>query len=112
MCNYGPILGDYNRVHPIALKLSARHPVLIMHPQTKRKLPARFDPMLFAFLLSGLMSLRVSGVVTWQSLGFRRDVGTLWLAFWLSSWLIAFAAAMVVTPMVRRLDAHSVCPRS
>jgi len=49
-----------------------------MHPQTMRKLPARFDPMLFAFLLSGLMSLQVSGVAARQSQGLLCYFGPLW----------------------------------
>ena len=72
------------------------------------KLPARFEPLLFALLLSGLMSLLVSGVITWHSLSFRSDFDGLWLASWLSSWLIAFPAVMVISPMVRKLVARCV----
>ena len=72
------------------------------------KLPTRFEPLLFALLLSGLTSWLVSGMATWQSLGFRNDFGTLWLASWLISWLIAFRAVVVVAPAMRRLVAHCV----
>ena len=75
-----------------------------MHPQTMRNHPARFDPLPFTFLPSGLMSLRVSGVATRQSLGLRSDFGTLWR--------VSFPPVMVIAPMARRQVAHSVCPRS
>lgn len=33
-------------------------------------LPARFAPVLFSLILSGLMSFIVTGVATWKALGF------------------------------------------
>lgn len=76
------------------------------------KFPARFEAPLFALLLSGLMSLLVSGVVTWQSLGAHGDPGALWLTACLSSWLIAFPAVMVVATAIRKLAARCVQPRA
>ena len=34
--------------------------------------PARFAPVLFGFILSGLMSLIVSGVASWRNTGWIR----------------------------------------
>jgi len=75
-----------------------------------RKLPARFEPLLFSLLLSGMMSLLVSAVATWHSLGTHDDFASVWMASWLSSWLIAFPAVMVVAPVARKLVARCVEP--
>jgi hypothetical protein len=75
------------------------------------RLPARFELPLFAFLLSGLMSLLVSGVATWNAVGLPDAFVAKWLTSWLSSWLVAFPAVMVVAPLVRRVVARFVVPR-
>jgi hypothetical protein len=54
------------------------------------------------------MSLLVSGVATWNALGWRADFGTEWLRAWLGSWAVAFPAVMVVAPLVRRVVARWV----
>ena len=65
-------------------------------------LPARYGPILFGFLLSGLMSLIVSGISTVRAAGFSPDLPGLWLGAWLSSWLVAFPTVLVVAPLARR----------
>lgn len=72
--------------------------------------PARFEPLKFALLLSGVMPLLVSSVASWHSLGSHGDFGELWLASSLNSWLIAFPAVMVVAFMLRKWAAHWVRP--
>lgn len=66
-----------------------------MHP--------RFAPILFGFLLSGLMSLVVSGIATLRAIGFVDGFPGLWMSAWASSWLVAFPTVLVVAPVVRRL---------
>lgn len=83
-----------------------------LHITPMRKLPARFEPLLFSLLLSGLMSLLVSAVATWHGLGWRSDFADVWIASWLSSWLVAFPAVLVVAPVVRKLAARCVEPRA
>lgn len=73
-----------------------------------RKLPQRFEPLLFALLLSGLMSLLVSGVATWHAIGLVTGFSGKWLDAWLSSWMVAFPAVLVIAPQVRRLVASLV----
>lgn len=77
-------------------------------------LPRRLAPFLFGLILSGLMSLLVSGIATWRVLGFGAGAaGTwagawltswlaAWLASWLTAWLVAFPAVLVVAPFARR----------
>ncbi len=71
-------------------------------------MPARFAPALFGFVLSGLMSLVVSGVATLRNAGPVDGVLTLWLGAWLLSWLIAFPVVLIVAPVARRLVSLAV----
>jgi hypothetical protein len=66
-------------------------------------MPARFAPILFGFVLSGLMSLIVSGIATARHAGIGDGFPGLWLSAWLPSWLIAFPVVLVVAPLARRL---------
>lgn len=68
-------------------------------------IPARYAPILFAFLLSGMMSFLVSGVVTFGALGLVDGFLGLWITAWTKSWPVAFAAALVVGPFTRKLVA-------
>ena len=71
-------------------------------------IPARFAPIVFGFILSGLMSCMVSGIATVRTVGLPPDLPSLWLAAWLPSWLIAFPAVLIVAPLTRRLVAKLV----
>lgn len=66
-------------------------------------IPARFEPQLFAALLSGLMSFIVSGIATLRAVGPVPHFFNLWLGAWLSAWLVAFPTALLVVPAVRRV---------
>lgn len=66
-------------------------------------MPARFAPFLFGFVLSGLMSLLVSGIATFRNAGFVDGFFGIWVGAWLPSWLIAFPVVLVVAPVARRL---------
>jgi hypothetical protein len=68
-------------------------------------IPARFSPILFGFILSGLMSAMVSGIATWRVLGLDADFPAHWLGVWLASWALAFPAVLVVAPITRRIVA-------
>ncbi len=69
-------------------------------------IPPRFAPALFALLLSGFMSLLVSGVATAKALGVPPDFMALWLRAWAFSWAVAFPAAFLAGPVVRRIVAR------
>lgn len=67
------------------------------------RIPARYAPILFGFLLSGLMSCVVSGVATLRAVGLPPSFFGLWMGAWSASWAVAFPAVLVVAPVVRRL---------
>ncbi|MCE8007405.1 DUF2798 domain-containing protein [Aestuariivita sp.] len=73
-------------------------------------LPARFAPILFGFLVSGLMSCVVSGIATVKALGMVEGVFGAWMVSWSFSWAVAFPTILVVAPLVRRLVARLTKP--
>jgi hypothetical protein len=68
--------------------------------------PARFAPILFGFLLSGMMSCIVSGLSTFRALGLGPDFAMLWMGNWAVSWATAFPVVLIVAPITRRLVAR------
>ena len=66
-------------------------------------MPARFAPAFFGFVLSGMMSLIVSGIATFGHAGLADGVISLWMSSWLLSWLIAFPVVLMVAPVARHL---------
>ncbi len=71
-------------------------------------IPARFAPIVFGFILSGLMSLMVSGIATFRALPPNTPFAPEWMGSWLSAWAVAFPAVLVVAPLTRRLVAKLV----
>ena len=65
-------------------------------------IPRKYSQALFALILSGLMSLMVSGISTLRAVGSVPDVVGLWIDAWLTAWLFAFPAVLVVAPLARR----------
>jgi len=72
--------------------------------------PARFAPALFGLILSGLMSLVVSGISTFRASSPGSDFLSLWMGAWLLAWLIAFPLVLIVAPITRRIVQHLVTP--
>ncbi|WP_044875433.1 DUF2798 domain-containing protein [Pseudomonas sp. LFM046] len=66
-------------------------------------IPKRFAPLLFSLILSGLMSLLVSGISTYRAAGWVPDFLGLWSGAWLTAWLFAFPAVVLVTPVARKV---------
>lgn len=64
-------------------------------------LPKRFAPALFGLILSGLMSLLVSGISTYRAIGFGESYAGLWVSAWLAAWLVAFPVVLVLAPFTR-----------
>ncbi len=52
--------------------------------------PARFAPVLFGFILSGLMSCMVSGIATLRAVGLADGFGVQWMTSWVVSWASPF----------------------
>jgi hypothetical protein len=71
-------------------------------------IPARFAPVLFGLILSGLMSFIVSGVATFRALGLPPGFMLAWVGAWLPSWAVAFPVVLVVAPITRRIVAMLV----
>ena len=65
--------------------------------------PKKFAPALFGFILSGLMSLLVSGIATYRAVGLAPDFVGMWTTGWVTSWLVAFPVVLVVAPLTRRM---------
>ncbi len=65
-------------------------------------IPARYAPMLFGLILSGLMSLLVSGIATFRATGLVEDFLGQWTRAWLTAWVVAFPVVLVVAPLARR----------
>lgn len=64
--------------------------------------PKRFAPALFGLILSGFMSLLVSGIATYRAAGIAPGFLGLWAAGWITAWLVAFPAVLVLAPLTRR----------
>lgn len=71
-------------------------------------IPARFAPVLFGFLLSGMMSLLVSGLSTFRAIGLGGEFPMVWMGNWAVSWATAFPIVLVVAPVTRRIVAALV----
>lgn len=65
-------------------------------------IPRKYSPLLFALILSGLMSLLVSGISTLRTMGTAPEFADMWISAWLTAWLFAFPAVLLVAPLTRR----------
>lgn len=74
-------------------------------------LPKKFAPVLFGLILSGLMSLLVSGISTYRVVGFGDGYTGLWTSAWLTAWLVAFPVVLLVAPLTRQAVALLVDSR-
>jgi Protein of unknown function (DUF2798) len=66
-------------------------------------IPRKYGPLLFSLILSGLMSLLISGVSTLRTLGAAPQFVEQWAIAWLAAWLVAFPVVLVVAPAARRV---------
>ena len=68
-------------------------------------IPARYGPVLFSLILSGVMSFLVSGIASFRSLQPGQDFLGVWTGAWLLGWLFAFPAVMLAAPLARKVVA-------
>ena len=73
-------------------------------------IPNRFAPIMFGFMVSGLMSCVVSGIATLRALGFADGIFASWMTSWAFSWSFAFPTILIVAPIARRLVARVTSP--
>lgn len=66
-------------------------------------IPARYAPILFGLLLSGMMSCLVSGLSTFRAVGLGGPFAGAWMGNWAISWATSFPVVLVVAPITRRL---------
>ena len=71
----------------------------------------KYAPLLFGLILSGLMSLLVSGISIVRFVGLDHGFVGAWTSAWLTAWLFAFPVVLLVAPIARaavaRLTARS-----
>ena len=72
--------------------------------------PKKLAPVLFGFILSGLMSLLVSGIATYRVAGLAPGFYGMWTTGWVTAWLVAFPVVLVVAPLSRRAVGALVAP--
>jgi len=74
-------------------------------------IPLKYAPQLFGLILSGLMSLLVSGISIVRALGLVEGFIGAWTNAWLTAWLFAFPVVLLIAPLARaavaRLTAKS-----
>jgi hypothetical protein len=73
-------------------------------------IPARFAPVLFGLILSGLMSCIVSGIATLRAIGLPPEFFVTWMSSWAFAWAVAFPAVLVLAPFTRKLVARLTGP--
>lgn len=66
-------------------------------------IPKKYEQLLFGFLLSGLMSLMVSGISTAIAKDWDSGFLNLWMSAWITAWTFAFPAVLFVAPLTRRI---------
>ncbi|MBT8153274.1 DUF2798 domain-containing protein [Epibacterium ulvae] len=71
-------------------------------------IPARYAPILFGFLLSGIMSCLVTFIASVKNVGFGAQTISAWLGAWAFAWPVAFTIVLVVAPFVSRVVAKLV----
>lgn len=73
-------------------------------------IPAKYGPILFGAILSGLMSLLVSGISTFRTLGLTANFARDWAGAWLAAWPVAFPVVVLVAPLTRKVVQSLIAP--
>jgi hypothetical protein len=74
-----------------------------------KKIPKHFVPFLFPFLLSGFMTLLITGISIVQVLGIDNLITApknfleMWIEAYVSAWLVAYPILLLVMPIVKRV---------
>lgn len=66
-------------------------------------IPKKYGPIVFAVILSGLMSLLVSGISTYRATGPVPGFVNLWANAWLTAWLFAFPVVILAAPLTQKV---------
>ncbi|MEW7007410.1 MULTISPECIES: DUF2798 domain-containing protein [unclassified Lentilitoribacter] len=67
---------------------------------------SRFEPIVFGFLLTFMMTAFVSAISIFRTTGFVDNFISLWLNAWMLSWAVAFPIVLFVAPLTRKMVAR------
>ena len=67
------------------------------------KIPKKYEGIVFAFVMSLLMALLMSGVLTIVFTGLSADFIAHWFNGFIHAWPIAFPAILIIAPIVRKI---------
>lgn len=70
--------------------------------------PAKFQAVIFAFIMSGFMAFLMSGILTFINLGWFNGFVGAWLNAYLYAHACAFPLVFVFAPLSRRLTARLI----
>ncbi|WP_417517040.1 DUF2798 domain-containing protein [Marinobacter sp.] len=65
--------------------------------------PARLRQLVFGFYMSGMMSLLMSGVITFINTGIDSEFVYRWLPAFLVAWAVAFPLVTFIAPVAVKL---------
>lgn len=88
--------------NPPRTEMSMTHAIRVA-PRALPRLPRRYAPVAFAFLMSGLLTSLMSGFVTFINTGFDAGFGAHWLTAYGLAWSLAFPLVTLLAPRVRRV---------
>ncbi|PHS73933.1 MAG: hypothetical protein COB19_08610 [Porticoccus sp.] len=66
-------------------------------------IPGKYQHLVFAFFMAGLMSCLMSLVISIFNVGLVDNILQIWLHAWGFAFVVAFPAVLVVAPLVSRL---------
>ena len=72
------------------------------------KINPKYTDLLFAFFMSVLMALLMSGVLTAIHLGFTQNFISMWLHAFILAWPITFPSIVLLAPIVRKIVASLI----
>ncbi|KUM53495.1 DUF2798 domain-containing protein [Rheinheimera sp. EpRS3] len=70
--------------------------------------PVRFQPFIFAFIMSGFMAFLMSGILTFINLGWFDAFISAWLKAYLYAHACAFPLVFIFAPLSRKITAKLV----
>ena len=96
----------FARTSMLMLPASASFAPAALAPSIRMRIPARFAPVLFGAILSGIMVAIVSGFVLLTTRGIGPGFFEQWFHAGLTTWPVAFLGVTLLAPWVRRVVAR------
>ncbi|MCC5851357.1 MAG: DUF2798 domain-containing protein [Alkalimonas sp.] len=70
--------------------------------------PAKFQALIFAFIMSGFMAFLMSGILTLLNLGWFSGFVLTWLKAYLVAHACAFPLVLIFAPLSRKITARLI----